>query len=138
MKTKYGYTSVYLATDSPEVARLAQRTYPKFHFVTQAIDRGWYEDGSNARIEDRMKGLAGRNLRERIAMEAVADLEVMSRCDAFIGTFSSNMGRLAFELMSARKNYIPPFVSLDNAWCAGFSARFSRVFTRNGFRRIDC
>ena len=46
------------------------------------------------------------------------DMHTLAACDAFVGTFTSNFGRLVFALMVARKGRTPPFVSLDNStWC---------------------
>lgn len=48
----------------------------------------------------------------------LVDLHSIGACDAFLGTFTSNFGRLAFAVMVARKGRTPPYVSLDNStWC---------------------
>ena len=45
------------------------------------------------------------------------DLELMVAADVFIGGFSTNVARVAYELMVSRKGCYPPFVSLDVPWC---------------------
>ena len=53
------------------------------------------------------------------ALDAITNLLILSRCDAFVGTFSSNFGRLAYELAFANsKAAIIPGVSLDVFWHA--------------------
>jgi len=47
----------------------------------------------------------------------VLDILLLSHCDYFIGAFSGNLGRLAYELMFAIKECYPPFVTLDIPWC---------------------
>ena len=55
-------------------------------------------------------------------METAADVELLASGHAFIGTFSSNMGRLAFEIMTDRLKRIPPYVSVDGTgWKYGQS-----------------
>lgn len=45
------------------------------------------------------------------------DLVLMSEGDVFIGGFSTNVARAAYEIMVARKGCYPPFVSIDIPWC---------------------
>ena len=63
------------------------------------------------------------------ALEAIANVWLLSESDVFVGTFSSNLGRLAFELMGSRSRWAqaaqlpstqpsPIAVSLDLAWYA--------------------
>jgi hypothetical protein len=44
---------------------------------------------------------------------AAAELDLLSRCDAFVGTFSSSFSRLAYLLMVGRRGGLAPYVSLD-------------------------
>ena len=54
--------------------------------------------------------------------ETATDVELLASGDAFIGTFTSNLGRLAFEVMSARLRKVPPFASIDGkGWYYGQS-----------------
>jgi hypothetical protein len=57
-----------------------------------------------------------------VGAETAADVELLASGDAFIGTFTSNLGRLAFEVMSARSRKVPPFASIDGkGWYYGQS-----------------
>jgi len=47
------------------------------------------------------------------------DLYGLAACDALVAKFTSNMARLVLELMAARLGRVPPYISLDSAWCFG-------------------
>ena len=56
--------------------------------------------------------------------EALMDVMLLRDTDALVGKFSSNLDRLAIALMAARRGgCVPPFVSLDWAWCFDFAER---------------
>ena len=56
--------------------------------------------------------------------EALMDLLLLRDTDALVGKFSSNVDRLAISLITARRGgCVPPFVSLDWAWCFDFAKR---------------
>jgi hypothetical protein len=42
---------------------------------------------------------------------------MMVDSDIFIGGFSTNVARVAYEVMVAQKGCFPPFVSVDIPWC---------------------
>ena len=42
------------------------------------------------------------------------------QCDVLVGTFSSQLSRLALELMVARHGVVPPYASVDYPWCSHF------------------
>jgi hypothetical protein len=44
-------------------------------------------------------------------------MQLMVDADLFIGGFSTNVARLTYELMVARKGCYPPFLSKDIPWC---------------------
>ncbi len=46
------------------------------------------------------------------------DMLLMSEADALVGKFTSNVDRLAFSLLVARRNGLVHYISLDSAWCA--------------------
>ena len=56
-------------------------------------------------------------------LDATLDVEMMGAADFFVGTMSSSLGRLAFMRQVVLKRYVPPFVSLDFAWCPGACLR---------------
>lgn len=50
------------------------------------------------------------------------DALLLARCDVLVGKFTSGLFRAAYALAAARKGgLLPPFVSLDAPWCAGYS-----------------
>ena len=65
-----------------------------------------------------------------IFVEAViasfVDVYLLSMCDLFVGKFTSNAFRTAFELRSARSSGVHPFVSLDSAWCFDYFTKAGR------------
>ncbi len=54
----------------------------------------------------------------RYGLEAIQNLYLLSHCQSFVGTFSSNFGRLAFELAYARFNGNVFSASMDVFWHA--------------------
>ena len=51
--------------------------------------------------------------------EIIADILLLSHASAFVGGFSSNAFRLAFELSYFHKAVVAPFISTDVSWCFG-------------------
>jgi hypothetical protein len=51
------------------------------------------------------------------ASAILADIMLMAEGDAFVGKFTSNVDRIAFALMAARKGGLVPYSSLDSTWC---------------------
>jgi len=53
------------------------------------------------------------------AQGVITDLLLMAEGDAFVGKFTSNLDRIAYSLMCARRGGLAPYYSLDgSAWCA--------------------
>ena len=48
---------------------------------------------------------------------------MLSRCDLFVGKFTSNFFRAAYSLAAARCDCVVPFVSLDAPWCFDYGQR---------------
>ena len=51
------------------------------------------------------------------AILTTVDVMLLAQSDGFVGKFSSNLFRSAFELRAAECDCAPPFVSLDHPWC---------------------
>jgi len=81
--------TVYLATDTPKVLSEARKKYPDYEFI------GDEDTADSAKTSSRYKksSLSG----------AIKDVEMLSRCDYFVCTFSSSIGRIAYELMQTNK-----------------------------------
>ena len=52
------------------------------------------------------------------------DAYLLAHTDGLVGKFTSNLDRLAFELMTARATpggtCVKPFLSIDSPWCSDF------------------
>ena len=71
-------------------------------------------------IEDKL-ARASFAEKEHQSLGVVTDIEMLANASAFVGTFTSALNRVAFQLSFSRKGYVMPFVSLDIPWCwAGF------------------
>ena len=119
----YGFNAVFVATDDAETATAALADADlKQLGVTVAIvnaDRSFYGKVTKGeRIEHRLAKGQGDTL--KLGWDASVDLELLAQCQAFVGTFSSTLGRAAFMLQVARLGYVPPFASLDIAWCSAY------------------
>lgn len=138
LKSRYKLKGVFLATDDPSVVR-AFRAQRDLNVAVQGVDRGWLSGGGSTRIETRMKSRSATGgVQGRIGRETVVDMELLARCSAFVGTFSTNLGRLAYEIMAARQNTLPPYVSLDIAWCPGFARDNGYVYAQGKQIKFDC
>ena len=101
--------------------------------ITFAAQSGTVSGGnSRVRIEKRV-GDSSRAAKERITLEIVTDLVLLSEASAFVGTFSSQISRIAVEMHYFSRGFVPPFVSLDFAWCYGGFAEVP-VTARGGGR----
>ena len=63
-------------------------------------------------------------------------LPVATQCDLFVGKFTSNFFRTAYELKAAQCDCAPPFASLDAPWCFDYAtwAGTSNITLPNGTR----
>jgi hypothetical protein len=126
----YGVTTIYLATDNEEVINSLDR-YPEFKFIFIPADRSHYND--KVFIEDRLRAKKLDTKHE--VLFSMADITLLSECDYFIGTLSSNFGRIAYELMMAKKNYYPPMVTLDIPYCFHWNLVDQREYAE---RKLQC
>jgi hypothetical protein len=63
------------------------------------------------------RGDPSRGVEETFLTDIVADIVGLASCDFLVGTFTSQISRIALELSYFHKGYVVPFVSLDIAWC---------------------
>ena len=112
IRTKTGISTIYLATDSIKtMQQLQDSKYPEWTFVVQddvprssGTEWTWF-----------------RNSRASSAAAIATDIEVLRRADYLIGSFQSNVYRLAAELNTAYNFDKYPFQmdrhrSVDVAW----------------------
>ena len=51
----------------------------------------------------------------KLFLDFLVDIHAMARCDGFVGKFTSNVARLAFALLAARRGCLAPYVSIDRS-----------------------
>jgi len=135
-REKYGIRRIFLATDDAASVEWARENSEGFEWVIPEIDRSKYV--SDKLIEERLIAAGARdesadveNLGAKLdggleGQTIVQEIEMLASADAFIGQFSGNVDRVAFTLMADRLGMIPPYVSMDIAWCShwGHERRF--------------
>ena len=137
---RYNIWKVYLASDSSDaIAELKELLPEKVEIVYQALDREYLEEGTHGcgSLVWRSLGPIGRHvgcewIEDKLARASqedkatqirgvIVDISLLAEADAFVGTFTSALSRMAFQLSFAKKGYVKPFISLDIPWCwAGF------------------
>ena len=148
----HGYKAIYLSTDASEVVDEARRRWPHLTWLVQPLDRGRYAffNRSGLTIEKLLwSGLYARQ-RQQLGLspslefdEFMSDLYLLARSDGFVGSFTGNLDRLVYALMSAYATpmgapavAMKPFVSLSAYWCNEHGVeRAGRAVTG---ARFDC
>jgi len=111
----YGPSRLLLATDDAEAARLCLSKAMGFECTTQSIGRGKFE--SNQLIEDRVAEHASGELSgSSVALDALADIDMLADADMFVLLFRSCFARVAYALAMSRKGRPPPVISLEAPW----------------------
>ena len=112
MAGRYGFRSIFLATDD-EVVLNDTRAWPQFQWLyLPDLNRGdlktalWEENLVKKRLDNYFE-----------AKEVLLDVLLLAEGDAFVGKFTSNIDRIAFSLMTTRKQGLVPYASLDSPWC---------------------
>lgn len=132
MKQETGVNTVYLATDSQQV-RNETRLYPEYRWIfwngsNENDQRLFASHGTNNWDTIMMMNVAANrtDLNEEAARLASVDSMLLAKCDMFVGKFSSNFFRFAYELKSAACNCVVPYASLDAPWCNDYAAPAGR------------
>ena len=105
---KYGL-DVYLATDAPSIINEAKTKYGQYT---------WYYNEIGAGTANK-KLTAGRLNDQNTFYNTIFDLLMLSKSDYFVGTLSSNYGRVPVQLMANK--YVDPsqyVLSLDEEYYA--------------------
>ncbi|KAK3250649.1 hypothetical protein CYMTET_39969 [Cymbomonas tetramitiformis] len=138
-RDKYNVSSIYLATDDAELAqrvRASKHIIDGFSFYMQSfIDDNSVVQRALIKYEDEPAQFTigalkiGDNATDNseAAARLIIDLTLLSTSEFFIGTFTSNIGRLAYELMYIEKGY-RPYISLDIAWCSRWGSKLPRRY----------
>ncbi|KRX44194.1 Alpha-(1,6)-fucosyltransferase [Trichinella murrelli] len=101
-----GKRAVYVATDEPTVFDDLKREYPNYLFI------GSYEVAKSATAQKRYTDASLHGI--------IADVHFLSLCDFLVCTFSSQVCRLAYELMQTRGDDMAyAFRSLDDVYYFG-------------------
>jgi len=136
VRSKTGASTIYLATDSESIINKTAE-YPSWTFLRMKEATEWqkelkvktadawaFNDPTHTHKSQMFDDVMRYNYfsnhtdwNRRSAWETTIDTQLLSYTDIFIGKFSSNFFRSAFELHSSRCNCAPPFVSMDAAWC---------------------
>lgn len=119
LRSTYGrhLRTIYLATDSDAVVADALANYSsEWTFLYQSFNRTHFAGVCHDKGLDRCH-LAGDADVVDDHVHALVDARLLGDADAYVSAFSSNIGRLGYELAVGRRRCYPPFVSVDIAWC---------------------
>jgi len=133
LHARTGVSIIYLATDSDSVLEQT-KDYPAYTFLTYAeglrLQKSLAEAYPNAKSWDETlaQNIAhGRqDLNQQVALFATIELMMLTESDFFVGKFTSNLFRTAYELSAARCNCAKPFVSLDSPWCFDYGVEVGK------------
>lgn len=113
MSAKYKIKNVYLATDSQKVIKDTE-LYPQFNWIyDKTMRRGGILTKKSIEYSLEHKLIDGYEE----GLGVIEDVWLLADCDALVGKFTSNIDRVAYQLMSGRSNCLRPFISMDSPWC---------------------
>jgi hypothetical protein len=109
---RYGVKSIYIATDDDQVIQ-DTKNYPQYK---------WYfmknQDRSDLKKIYWDSNLRSGNLDNYVeGQNVITDLSLLSEGDMFVGKFTSNIDRISYSLLVAKKQSYVPYISLDSTWC---------------------
>mmetsp|Transcript_42048 Transcript_42048/g.68288 ORF Transcript_42048/g.68288 Transcript_42048/m.68288 type:complete len:1292 (-) Transcript_42048:158-4033(-) len=124
---KYGIKHIFLATDSAAAIKSLPKykNYP-FHY-NKVAGRGGKRN--QKAVDDLLFHKEIDGCKE--AEDTMIDMHLLGATDAFIGKFSSNIDRVAYNLIFARTRAYQPYVSLDNTWCFDYGIKSRPDGVRN-------
>jgi hypothetical protein len=118
------HKNVYLATDDPRVVQGAKDTYPDYTFYNNLAG------AEVAKVSSRYTDASLEGL--------LQDVFVLARADFLVGTFSSQISRLAYELAQTwQVDGIHKAHSIDSGWYFGGWIPFQQCLVEDykGFRK---
>ena len=133
LRAVYGANRLLLATDDAEAARLCALHVLGFECTTQSIERRKFE--SAELIENRVARHEEGDLSgSAVALDALADIDMLADCDMFVLLLRSCFARVAYALAMGRKGRPPPVISLEAPWSPhrGFKMKAMNMALRNG------
>ncbi len=129
---RYGFGTLVVATDSRSALAelkdaLDKRGCP---FTVRATSDNSVDDETreSARVEDLLESNVLDSAKEFAGV--LVDVFLLASGDIYIGKFTSNLDRLAYALLVARKGVAAPYVSLDTAWSKDTPALFDAATHR--------
>ena len=115
LRARYGFNRLLLATDNAEAAQLCAQGVLGFDCRAHSIERSRFESASL--IEDRVAQHADGALSgSAVALDALADIDALASCDAFVLLLRSCFARVAYALAVSRQGRFLPLVSLEQPW----------------------
>lgn len=99
---------VYVATDDSNEIKELSNQYPSYKFIHQTFQNHTIE-GNNRYSSSEFQRL-------------IVDISLLSECDLFVGTFSSQVSRVVYELMQLKFKDLPKInraISVDDTWYNG-------------------
>ena len=129
LRDRYGVNTIVLATDDARAAALCESRALGFECRTAPIERGKFE--SSTFIENRVASHASGALSgSAVALDALADIDMLADCSHHVLLLRSAVSRLAFALSLARKGRVAPFISMQWPWSPAHLKRKSKMPTR--------
>ena len=132
LRTESGADTILLATDSEKVFD-ETKNYPEFTFLKMEeslkLQRQieaelndpqlWAWDAKLATLRHKTR----QDVTQLVAHASSVDMMLLSEADMFVGKFTSNFFRTAYELSAGECNCARPFTSLDSPWCFDYGVR---------------
>eukprot|EP00466_Bigelowiella_natans_P007354 jgi/Bigna1/64596/fgenesh1_kg.80_\ len=113
ISNEYSIKNIYLATDSEGVLN-DTRQYPQYNwFFDRTTRRGGVLDRKSIEYSLSHKLIDGYDE----GLGVIDDVFLLAETHALIGKFTSNIDRVAYQLMTGQSNCYKPYVSLDSTWC---------------------
>lgn len=136
LRSAYGANRIVLATDNAEAAGFCRAGVLGFSCRTLQIDRSKFE--SDTFIEHRVREHThGQLSGSAVALDALADIDMLADCDMHVLVLRSAVSRLAYALAIARTGQPPPLISLQWPWGPSFHKmrhKGSKVMAGRGAR----
>ena len=118
MRRRYGVSTIVLATDSTRAAELCARGVLGFDCRTLRMTRDKFDSATfiEHRVAANDQGpLSGST----VALDALADIDLLADCDVHILMLRSAISRLAYALSLARHGRPTPLVSMHMPYSSG-------------------
>lgn len=119
---RYGIRRLVLATDSERAAELCSAGVPGFECRTLNMQRKKFDDAKF--IEERVKQHQDGELSgSTVALDMMADVDMLADCDALVLVLRSAVSRLSHHLAIARHGHPVPLISLQWPTSPGYSLK---------------